>query len=147
MSSVYVYEQFTHSLTGKIQVAFYVYMSQSIQISFLSVNKTLVYDQIETNVGNGYHMTTGYFVAPEDGVYAFQVTTVAKDKSSCSVELVKNELVKDVGWADASSHYGRTSSSTFTVLNLKAGDIMKVRVGSAYGGNYERLSFSGFKIV
>lgn len=146
-------KRFIHLLTGKIQVAFYAYMSQNIKISSLNVNKKLVYDRIETNVGNGYHVTTGYFVAPEDGVYAFQVTTVAKDKSCCTVELVKNEVVKDVGWADAMSHYDRASSSTFTVLNLKEGDIVKVRVGPALGGDllesnqYARLSFSGFKIV
>lgn len=136
-----------------MQVAFYVYMSQNIKISTLSANKTLVYDRIETNIGNGYDITTGYFVVPEDGVYAFHVTTVVRNKSHCSVELVKNEVVKDVGWADAMDHDDRASSSTFTVLTVKEGDVIRARVGPARGGDllesnqYARLSFSGFKIV
>jgi hypothetical protein len=136
-----------------MQVAFYAFMSQNIKISTLTTNKTLLYDRIETNIGNGYDVTTGYFVVPEGGVYAFHVTTVARDKSHCSVELVKNEIVKDIGWADAMDHNDRASSSIFTVLQVNEGDVIRVRVGSAYAGNllesnqYARLSFSGFKIV
>ena len=128
-------------------------MSNNILISSLSANKTFVYDRVETNVGNGYDVTTGYFVAPEDGVYAFHVTTVARDKTHCSVELVQNEEIKDIGWADAMDHPDRASASTFTILRVKAGDVIRARVGQAKGGNllesnqYARLSFSGFKIV
>ncbi|XP_061181492.1 complement C1q-like protein 3 [Saccostrea echinata] len=141
------------SQLGKMQVAFHTYMSSSVQISSLRVNKTLVYDRVETNIGNGYDVTSGNFVVPENGVYAFHITTVAKDKSHCSVQLVKNDIVKDIGWADAMNHNDRASSSTFTILNVKEGDIVKVRVGTAFAGDilesnqYTRLSFSGFRIV
>lgn len=40
-------------VSGKIQVAFFAYMSNNILISSLSANKTFVYDRVETNVGNG----------------------------------------------------------------------------------------------
>ncbi|XP_062607829.1 uncharacterized protein LOC134269643 [Saccostrea cucullata] len=85
------------SQLGKNQVAFYTYMSGSVQISSLRVKKTLVYDRVETNVGNGYDVTSGNFIVPENGVYAFYVTIVAEDKSHCSVQLVKNDIVKDIG--------------------------------------------------
>ncbi|XP_062582348.1 cerebellin-1-like isoform X3 [Saccostrea cucullata] len=139
------------NISGK-QVAFHAYMSSNVQIKTLSKHKIFVYDRVETNVGNGYDVKSGKFTAPESGVYVIHTTTVAVDRSACTIEIVKNGVIKDIGFADAYDHNDRASSSTLTILNLKKGDVVNARAGS-YGGKYlesqtsARMSFSGFKLA
>lgn len=134
------------------QVAFFVYMSQNIQINAISKYMTFVYDRVETNVGNGYDVRSGNFTAPENGIYVFHTSTTSFDKSHCMVEVVKNGQIKDITWADSMSHDDRAVASSMTILSLTKGDIVLVRVGAQLGGNhlesnrYTRMSFSGFKL-
>ena len=126
-------------------------MSTNVPISSLSKHKTFVYDRIETNAGNAYNSATGKFTAPGEGMYVFHTSTPAYDKSYCTIEIVKNGIVKDIGFADAFEHNDRALSST-TILSLKKGDVIYARAGF-YGGHilessqYVRMSFSGFKLV
>lgn len=138
--------------TGR-QVAFFVYMSQSVMINTLSKYKTFVYDREETNVGNGYNVQSGNFTAPEGGVYVFHTSTAAFDKSHCTIEIVANGEVKDTTWADAMDHNDRAVASSMTVLSLTEGDVVNVRAGLTFAGNhlesnqYTRMTFSGFKLA
>lgn len=135
------------------QVAFFVYMSQNVLINTISKYKTFVYDRVETNVGNGYNVQTGNFTAPESGIYVFHTTTAAFDKSHSTIEIVANGQVKDITWADAMDHNDRAVASSMTVLSLTEGDVVYVRVGLLFAGNYlesnqyTRMSFSGFKLA
>eukprot|EP00105_Crassostrea_gigas_P041857 XP_019926005.1 PREDICTED: complement C1q-like protein 4 isoform X2 [Crassostrea gigas] len=138
---------------GGHQVAFFAYMSQSIQINAISKYMTFVYDRVETNVGNGYDVRSGNFTAPENGVYVFHTSTTSYDKSVCSVEVVKNGQIKDITLADSGQHDDRAVASSMTILSLTKGDIVLARVGTAQSGNYlesnqyTRMSFSGFKLA
>ena len=137
--------------TGQ-QIVFFAYMSKNVPIRTLSKHKAFVYDRIETNAGNAYNSTTGKFIAPGDGMYVFHTTTTAFNKSYCTIEVVKNGVVKDIGIADAGDHDDRALSSTMTILSLEKGDVVHVRVGLLYGGyylesnQYVRMTFSGFKM-
>ena len=53
------------------QVAFYAYLGANLQISSLSTGKTVVYNRVDLNVGNGYNVKNGVFTAPEAGLYVF----------------------------------------------------------------------------
>lgn len=127
-------------------------MSKNIPIKSITKHKTLVYDMVETNAGHGYDVNSGKFTAPESGLYVFHTTTTSYDRSHISIEVVKNGKVKDIAWADSMGHDDRAVASTMTILNLKKGDIVQIRVGEAYAGNYlesnqyTRMSFSGFKL-
>ena len=126
-------------------------MSKNIAINTLSKHKAFVYDRIETNAGNAYNSQTGKFIAPGDGIYVFHTTTPANDKSYCTIEIVKNGAIKDIGFVGAGNH--RTLSSTMTILSLNKGDVVHVRVGLLYGGYHllsnqnVRMTFSGFKLA
>ena len=128
-------------------------MSKNIYTKTLSKHKVFVYDRIETNAGNAYNSATGKFTAPGDGMYIFHTSTAAIDKSHCMIEIVKNDAIKDIGFADAGHHDDRAMSSTMTILSLKKGDVVYVRVGLSHGGNYLesnqyfRMTFSGFKLA
>ena len=96
-------------------------MSKNIYTKTLSNHKVFVYDRIETNAGNAYNSATGKFTAPGDGMYIFHTSTAAIDKSHCMIEIVKNDAIKDIGFADAGNHKDRAMSSTMTILSLKKG--------------------------
>lgn len=86
------------------------------------------------------------------GLYMFHTTTTSYNKTHSSIEVVENGLVKDVAWADSMSQDDRAVASTMTILNLTKGDIVLIKMGEAYAGNYlesnqyTRMSFSGFKL-
>lgn len=69
-------------------IAFYAYMSASIQS--VTIQHSLNFDVVKTNVGNGYHPSTGVFIAPETGVYVF--TWTMREASDCthSTQLMVN---------------------------------------------------------
>lgn len=37
----------------------------------ISIQYPLAFDIVKTNNGNGYHASTGVFIAPETGIYVF----------------------------------------------------------------------------
>lgn len=50
-------------------------------ISSLSPNQIIKYDDVITNIGEGYDRTTGKFTAPMDGVYSFFLDLHDKERS------------------------------------------------------------------
>lgn len=128
-------------------------MSKNVPINTISKYKTLVYERVKTNAGNGYDVRSGKFTAPESGIYVFHTSTAAYDKSYSTIEVVKNGEVKDVAFSDAMDHTDRAAALSMTILSLTKGEIVFVRVGISYGGNklesysYNRMSFSGFKLT
>lgn len=89
-----------------IELPFFIHI-KIFPINTISIYKTLVYDSVETNNGNGYDARSGKFTAPEIGLYMFHTNTTARDKSHSIIEVVKNGQVKDVSWADAMDHNER----------------------------------------
>jgi hypothetical protein len=67
-------------------------------------HQTIIYDSVDLNIGNGYDKKTGKFTTPSSGLYVFHVTTGSLDSSHSIVELVVNNVVKDIGWADSMDH-------------------------------------------
>lgn len=134
------------------QIGFFSHMSQNVYINSISKYKTFVYDRVETNAGNGYDVKSGKFTAPESGLYVFHTSMTAYDGSHSTIEVVKYGQVKDITWADAMDHDDIAVASTLTILSLMKGNIVLVRVGVAFRGNYlesnghTRMSFSGFKL-
>lgn len=77
-------------------IAFYAYLRGNLPLKTLQTHQTIVYDQVDLNLGNGYNKANGKFTAPTNGTYVFHVSTGAIDQSHASVELVVNGIIKDV---------------------------------------------------
>lgn len=134
------------------KVAFYAHLHANLALSGMKASQTIIYDTVDTNVGNAYNKANGWFTCPSPGIYVFSIVTGTGDRSHASVQLVVNDVVRDITWADSMDHDDRAVATSSTPVSLKAGDIVKARIGSALGGSimetdaYIRCSFSGFKL-
>ena len=133
-------------------VAFYAYMSKN-ELN-IGPHHTLIFDHIETNIGNGYNGHTGAFIAPINGVYMFFYTVCGYHPSHMSIEITVNSVARGAIFVDneaAPSVY--TGSTGVAVFALNQGDDCFIRTHSTYSpsgsirsDNLMRTSFSGVKI-
>ena len=115
---------------------------------------TLIFDHIETNIGNGYNGHAGVFIAPLNGVYMFFYTVFCERASYMSIEITVNSVARGVIFVDneaAPNVY--TGSTGVGVFVLNQGDDCFIRTHSTYpstgsiqSDNVMRTSFSGVKI-
>ena len=115
---------------------------------------TLIFDHIETNIGNGYSGHTGAFIAPHNGVYLFFYTVFGTHPSYISIEITVNGFARGAIFVDnqaAPSVY--TGSTGVAVFALSQGNDCFIRThstdhptGSIHSGEYQRTSFSAVKI-
>lgn len=130
----------------------------------MPIGSTLIFDTVETNIGNGYSKTTGIFTAPASGLYAFTWTVHAADRflvlpkktseyGEINAALMQNGAVKGVIVADTERAWDSGSSTGFVVLETKAGDRILIAVteydgqGDIFSNNANgRTTFSGFRI-
>ena len=57
---------------------------------YLGEREFVKYDNVLTNIGNGYDILSGHFKAPIQGLNVFSCTVMAEDKGDLSVVLMKN---------------------------------------------------------
>lgn len=136
-------------VTTSTNIAFYAYMTG--RTPSITIQHPLVFDVVKTNNGNGYHATTGVFIAPEPGVYVF--TWSMRENGDCyhSTQLMVNS--EEIGIIHLHSVSGGDFVSTGVVVtNVNAGDDVYVRthqywnhcyIESTTGG---RSSFAGWKL-
>ena len=115
---------------------------------------TIIFDHIETNLGNGYNGHIGAFIAPINRVYMFFYTVFGTRASRMSIEITVNTVARGAIFVDnvaAPSAY--TGSTGVAVFVLNQGDDCFIRTQSTYAStgsinsNYlMRASFSGVKI-
>ena len=117
-------------------------------------HQTLIFDHIETNIGNGYNGHTGAFIAPINGVYMFFYTVFGTHPSFMSIEIMVNSVARGAIFVDSrATPYANTGSTGVVVFVLNQGDDCFVRTHSTYpstgniNSNYlMSTSFSGVKI-
>ena len=115
---------------------------------------TLIFDHIETNIGNGYNGHTGAFIVPLNGVYLFFYTVFGTHPSYISIEITVNGFARGAIFVDnqaAPSVY--TGSTGVAVFALSQGNDCFIRTHSTYASSGSihstpviRTSFSGVKI-
>ncbi|KAL4233846.1 hypothetical protein ACF0H5_008522 [Mactra antiquata] len=112
------------------------------------VNQVIVYDNIVTNVGNGYNKLIGVFTAPVDGIYVFSSTMVAHVHQNAHSSFYKNNDRLNIMFASGVESAFDTSSATI-VLQLSKGDLITVRNGDADTSihGFDHSSFSGFLLT
>ena len=133
-------------------VAFYAYMSKN-EVN-IGPHHTLIFDHIETNIGNGYSGHTGAFIAPHNGVYLFFYTVVGTHPSYISIEITVNGVARGSIFVDNEATPSVFTGSTgVAVFALSQGNDCFIRTHSTYASSgsinsndWMRTSFSGVKI-
>lgn len=105
----------------------------------------LEFDNVLTNVGNGYDKATSTFKAPVDGTYWFQTTVLSFNNVEIWGYIAVNETPKV--WYNARGTDNRHCSGSQTlIITLKKGDSVAVHNqnnnGNIYGDNY--TTFAGY---
>ncbi|CAL8240834.1 unnamed protein product [Merluccius merluccius] len=131
------------SVIGGAKIAFFVGLKNPHE-----GYEVLRFDDVVTNLGNHYDLTTGKFTCQVSGIYYFTYHVLMRggDGTSMWADLCKNGQVRASAIAqDADQNYDYASNSV--VLHLDSGDEIYVKLdgGKAHGGNNNKYStFSGF---
>ena len=110
------------------KVAFTVAVKSSSSTLY---SKTLIFDHIISNVGNGYDPSTGVFTAPRAGTYVFYVAAVEYSTYYLTLDIVINSAAKVrlVGYSSASYQTGTNMVAQY----LRRGDDVRVKHTSGKG--------------
>ena len=135
--------------TNENAVAFYAYSTHT----FTSPSNlfVLTFDNVITNVGNGYHHHSGLFIAPRTGLYVFTWSFRIQNDAYISTELVVNESAKSAVYFDANPGIGGNKAGT-VVTHVNQGDDVFVRVtqnnnlGNIISDRIGRTYFGGWMI-
>ncbi len=84
------------------------------------------FDNILANLGDGYNVNTGSFIAPVKGLYFFMVYCMTASGGSSVLAIYANE--NRICTAHAYSSYDVATCSAF--IQLEVGDAINVRVAS-----------------
>ncbi len=115
----------------------------------LSLGSVVLFDQVLTNLGNGYEKNSGSFTAPIGGTYSLSIYFMADHTVQCHLGIYVNGESKCTAYAV--QPLGMASCAIIEDLNL--GDVVNVKIffgnanslhGNA-GANYKHQSgFIGF---
>ena len=124
-----------------LQVAFFASRSQP-QLHMGNMQNVL-FDHVETNIGNSYDPYIGVFRAPEAGTYVFSTTIGSYDRNSTHFGVYKNTRRVSVIWMN---HDYYDSRSQTVILSLNKNDDVTVKhsgTDKAIWGSHYCL-FTGF---
>eukprot|EP00916_Digyalum_oweni_P004898 GHVL01008788.1.p1 GENE.GHVL01008788.1~~GHVL01008788.1.p1 ORF type:complete len:206 (+),score=14.15 GHVL01008788.1:235-852(+) len=130
------------------QVAFFVRFKadpSSTDGTHLTTLSTLKFDNVITNIGNGYDHVTGIFTAPVTGVYAFFLSAMsANQQASIFLSINKHGVILDEVFAEGGSD-NYDQGSTQVTAHLSVGEQVWVRQegGTVVRGGYWTV-FNGY---
>ena len=129
--------------TFDLRVAFFATLSNpQTHIGHL---QNVVFDHVETNIGNGYDPNVGLFRAPEAGTYVFSTTLMSHYNHSTHYGFFLNRRCVTNTWMDGQQKHYDTTSQT-VVFHLNKGDDVTVRHTDSDKGleGWSQSIFSGF---
>ena len=121
----------------------------------LGAGQTIVFDEVITNVGNGYDNLTGIFTAPVSGVYVFDMALMVASDVYQYTELVKDGQSIVYNYSAATGVNCFVSSSRTVTLQLEKASKVWVRTitenitfhgsGKVHGNGFS--TFSGWLLA
>lgn len=128
---------------NEVPVAFFASLTQ--HLDSLGESQSIPFDRVLTNIGNGYHSTSGIFIAPVTGIYVFSLTMLSFGDAQASYRLLMNgSVVVPIYHQPAAGGYD--TAGVTVVLQLARGDDICVAnniVNNHVHGN-NLSSFAGF---
>ncbi len=122
-------------------VAFSVHLLGDKKIN-LPAGSVVIYDQVVTNIGNGYNKHTGIFTVPTAGTYFFNIYFMSYNPSTTALGIFVNNEVQCTSYGN--TNYGVGTCSIIKDLNV--GDVVSVVTLSYYtAGAHLYGSGAGYK--
>ena len=111
---------------------------------------TIIFSNVEINLGQGYNPKTGEFSAPVSGVYVFYSNILTGGNKSIETRLVINGKIKLWLYSAGGQHMG--PGSNMLVTHLEKGDIVKMMKYGPWGTkpfyiHHSWSTFSGYLLV
>jgi len=111
----------------------------------IGLNQKILFDRVDLNEGNGFHVNQGVFIAPASGIYIFSFTIQSKPSNSfLHADLMLNGRPIVTVHGAPGTTYDQGSHTVF--LNLRAGAEVWVQIDD-FGNEYVHgdmfSSFSG----
>ncbi|XP_045176575.2 complement C1q-like protein 4 [Mercenaria mercenaria] len=142
-------ENLQHKCTGDVlsekQVAFSAYLTGDM--TSVPSHRIIIFNEVQTNVGDAYNGKTGIFVCRIPGVYVFYWVTTNKNRNYMDSELVVNGNERSHAFSDSGDHDDYSVASNVVTTELRFGDQVWIRSGTWHNGNLageRRTSFSGW---
>jgi len=134
-------------LEAENHIAFYATLSAH---TTLGQKQTIEFDQIITNIGNGYNGVSGVFTVPITGIYQFSTTMLqfTSAQNEIHTQIMKNNNVVGQNFGNSN----RASATQTVIVSAQKGDIVYVRHHAGLGSTPQTIhglgysSFSGFLI-
>ncbi|XP_071125658.1 complement C1q tumor necrosis factor-related protein 3-like [Mytilus edulis] len=83
-----------------------------------NITTILKFDDVRTNIGNGYDSTTGVFTAPKSGIYKFNCLIRAKGSNEVHFQLNKNDKLYTWGYVSKGHYNSQTISSVVKLIKM-----------------------------
>ena len=112
----------------------------------VSAGKVLVFDRLETNLGQGYDVSTGVFTSPVDGYFVFEFHTMSQSDRLSEFNLCVNRTVLCTALADDYFDY-QSASCGVTALVRKGDQVQVIARQTSYPYHASYTSFSGHLIA
>ncbi|XP_045206825.2 complement C1q tumor necrosis factor-related protein 3-like [Mercenaria mercenaria] len=121
--------------------------SVSPTIKDIKADETILFEEIETNIGGAFDAKSGIFTTPVAGTYVFHSTILTPPRSVVETALHVNGEVKMLLYSGDNSLY--SPGSNMAVLQLKVGDLVKMVRNGPWGKTPFTIhrgfsTFSGF---
>ncbi|XP_060564575.1 complement C1q tumor necrosis factor-related protein 3-like, partial [Ruditapes philippinarum] len=125
-------------------VAFFATLSVH-SLDHLDAQKNIIYNEILTNIGNGYNNSNGVFTAPVSGLYLITTSVLSRqDMEFWVVIAVNDQVIVRLNERGTDGRHG--SGSQTIILSLNKGDEVEVQNehtdDSFWGNKYS--SFGGY---
>ena len=129
-----------------LEVAFFA--ARSKHQTHLGNLQSVLFDHVETNIGNGYDPNLGVIRAPVAGTYVFATTVVTFGHNSTHFGVFINTRRVTIIWVNGSDN-GWDSSSQTVILSLNRGDDVTIKHTGTdkaiWGDNH--CIFSGYLLI
>ena len=104
-------------------------------------DEKIQYNNVITNIGNGYITQRDEFVCPQAGAYMFNAAVVATSRSDCRLDFYKND--EKIGRAYSKEGSITSQGSNMFFLELQEVDTvsMKAAIGCTMNGSTNYCSF------
>ena len=133
------------------QIQYHVRYKDFNSIFFINQSNSVIWKNIEYNIGSAFDEETGIFTSPHDGIYSFHATSPVHGQYYGYVNIYVNgsEKVNSLVWNNGAGSNEYKHGSPYCVFKLNQGDTVHIAMSGTFyysSSNCARTYFQGHMI-